>query len=59
MVPIETHDQQQAYEKFKALKCGALFMRPGTGKTRVALKLVSSKQDKVDAILYPYPMPLP
>lgn len=35
-----TNQQYQAFQKFKELKVGALFMEQGTGKTRVALDLV-------------------
>ena len=34
-----TASQQEAFEKFFNLKVGALFMKQGTGKTRVALEL--------------------
>lgn len=36
-----TIQQKEAMEKFKRLKVGALFMKMGTGKTRVALQLAS------------------
>jgi SNF2 family DNA or RNA helicase len=51
---IENMDQKQAFEKFSRLKCGALFMSMGTGKTKVALELAQYKfnQSKVDFILY-------
>ncbi|MCH5149271.1 MAG: DEAD/DEAH box helicase [Spirochaetales bacterium] len=47
-------DQELAYKKFSRLKCGALFMAMGTGKTKVALTLAQSKyaQEKVDFVLY-------
>lgn len=47
-------DQQKAFRKFSRLKCGALFMSMGTGKTKVALELAQHKyhQGKVDFILY-------
>lgn len=35
-----TNQQYQAFQKFKELRVGALFMEQGTGKTRVALDLV-------------------
>lgn len=35
-----TRQQQEAFQKFKKLRVGALFMEQGTGKTRVALDLV-------------------
>ena len=51
---IENKDQEKAFEKFSRLKCGALFMSMGTGKTKVALELALYKylQGKVDFILY-------
>lgn len=47
-------DQEKAFRKFSRLKCGALFMSMGTGKTKVALELAQYKynQGKVDLILY-------
>ena len=35
-----TEKQKEAFERFKKLKVGALFMRQGTGKTRTALEIV-------------------
>lgn len=51
---IENLDQEKAFKKFSRLKCGALFMSMGTGKTKVALELAEYKynQGKVDLILY-------
>ena len=51
---IENKDQEKAFKKFSRLKCGALFMSMGTGKTKVALELALYKylQGKVDLILY-------
>lgn len=48
------NDQEKAFRKFSRLKCGALFMSMGTGKTKVALELAQYKynQNKVDYILY-------
>lgn len=37
-----TNEQQLAIDKFKKLKVGALFMKQGTGKTRVALELIKT-----------------
>lgn len=50
----ENNDQLKAFHKFSRLKCGALFMSMGTGKTKVALDLAFFKfmEDKVDLILY-------
>ena len=36
-----TTQQQNAIEKFKRLKVGALFMKQGTGKTRVSIELAN------------------
>lgn len=47
-----TEQQQLAFEKFEKLKIGALFMSMGTGKTRVALDLISSKSSKIDNVIY-------
>ncbi len=43
--------QQSAIAKLQQYKVGALFMEPGTGKTRAAYELVQSVQD-VDYVLY-------
>lgn len=43
-------NQQLAFDKFTKLKVGALFMKMGTGKTKVALDLV--KYNNVDFMLY-------
>lgn len=45
-------NQQRAFEKLSKLKCGALFMEMGTGKTKVALDIVNSKLHKIDYILW-------
>lgn len=37
--------QQQAIDKLSRLKVGALFMRPGTGKTRAAIELAQAVDD--------------
>lgn len=44
--------QKAAFEKLSRLKVGALFMEMGTGKTKVALDLIASKQQRVDYILW-------
>lgn len=54
-MPAElTNKQRTALERFKKLKAGALFMRQGTGKTRVALELVN--YNKPDYLLYIAPV---
>ena len=42
--------QKEAFERFKKLKVGALFMKMGTGKTRVAMELVNYNEP--DYLLY-------
>ena len=46
--------QQDAVEKLKGLKVGALYMEQGTGKTRTALSLLKPRLDagKVDCVLW-------
>lgn len=43
-------NQQIAFDKFSKLKIGALFMKMGTGKTKVALDLVN--YNNVDLLIY-------
>ncbi|HEM3698665.1 TPA: DEAD/DEAH box helicase [Streptococcus suis] len=45
-----TNMQKEAFEKFSKLKVGALFMKQGTGKTRVALEL--TKSTDADFVLF-------
>lgn len=52
------NNQQAAFEKLSRLKVGALFMEMGTGKTKVALDLISSKIHKVDYVLWICPCSL-
>lgn len=47
------NDQIQAFEKFKKLKVGALFMQMGTGKTKVTIELVD--YNKCDLLVYVAP----
>ena len=44
-------DQLTAFEKLRQFKVGALFMEPGTGKTRTAYELIKSV-DSIDYILW-------
>jgi len=46
--------QEEAFEKLRKLKAGALFMEQGTGKTRTALSLIKARLDagKADAVLW-------
>ena len=52
------NDQERAFKKLSRLKCGALFMEMGTGKTKVALDLIASKAKKIDYILWICPYSL-
>ena len=47
--------QNQAYIKLLTNKVGALFMKMGTGKTRVAVELVN-KVDNLDLVVYIAPL---
>lgn len=47
-------DQKQAINKLEKLRVGALFMDPGTGKTRVAINLVESSQTDYVLFLVPF-----
>lgn len=49
-----TTSQQEAFEKFSSLKVGALFMKQGTGKTRVALELIKSTDCDFVLFLCPF-----
>jgi SNF2 family DNA or RNA helicase len=44
------HNQIKAIDKLNAVKCGALFMEAGTGKTRSALELI--KNSDADYVLW-------
>ena len=46
--------QEEAYNKLKGIRVGALFLEQGTGKTRTTLSLVKKRLDagKVDAVLW-------
>lgn len=47
-----------AIEKLKHLKCGALFMEMGTGKTHVAVGLLNAQKNKVDYCIWIAPASL-
>lgn len=49
-----TTSQQEAFKKFSNLKVGALFMKQGTGKTRVALELIKSTDCDFVLFLCPF-----
>ena len=44
--------QQEAFNRFKKLKVGALFMQMGSGKTKVAINLINNVAEKVDLALF-------
>ena len=52
-IPLLPH-QEEAVNKLKKIKVGALYMEQGTGKTRTALELISARLNsaKVDAALW-------
>lgn len=47
--------QESAYEKFTRLRVGALFMEQGTGKTRVALDVLSHSAHRIDLVVWVCP----
>lgn len=47
-------DQKKAIAKLKKLRVGALFMEPGTGKTRTALELIKSSAADYVLFMVPY-----
>lgn len=47
------NNQLEAFNKFKKLKVGALFMKMGTGKTKVAIELID--YNKCDLLVYVAP----
>ena len=47
-------DQKRAIAKLKQLRVGALFMEPGTGKTRTALELIKSSATDYVLFMVPY-----
>ena len=47
-------DQKRAIAKLKQLRVGALFMEPGTGKTRTALELIKSSTADYVLFMVPY-----
>lgn len=49
-----TSQQQEAVEKFRRLKVGALFMECGTGKTQAAVSIIDTAED-VDLLLWVCP----
>ena len=51
-------DQKNAVEKLSKLKAGALFMKMGTGKTKVACDLIRLKLKCIDVIIWIAPASL-
>ena len=49
-----TENQKKAFEKFKKLKVGALFMEQGTGKTKVALELIKTTDSNLVLFFCPF-----
>ena len=49
---IDLSFQKFAYDKFRNLKVGALFMKMGSGKTKVAVDLANANADKVDRLIW-------
>lgn len=49
-----TKRQQEAFDKFSKLKVGALFMKQGAGKTRVAIELIHSTDCDFVLFLCPF-----
>lgn len=47
-------DQKKAVNKLEKWRVGALFMEPGTGKTRTALELIKSSQADFVLFMVPY-----
>lgn len=55
MTALLTTNQTEAILHLKKYRVGALFMEPGTGKTRACLELVNSTND-IDLVLYIAPL---
>ena len=54
LIKVLSNDQQQALTKLSRLKVGALFMEPGTGKTRTAIELIKRTPAKFCLWLTPF-----
>ena len=50
--------QQAAFDKLSKLRAGALFMKMGTGKTKVALDLIKAQQSRFDIVIWIAPASL-
>jgi len=55
---ILKYNQKLAFEKLSKLKSGVLFMQMGTGKTKVALDLIKSRQADFDVVIWIAPASL-
>lgn len=55
MTPALTNDQLSGISQLKSWRVGALFMEPGTGKTRAACELINMTDD-VDSVLWIGPL---
>ena len=55
---LKFEHQQAAFDKLSKLRAGALFMPMGTGKTKVALDLVTAQQDNFDVVIWIAPASL-
>ena len=50
--------QKAAFDKLSKLRAGALFMKMGTGKTKVALDLMKAQQENFDVVIWIAPASL-
>lgn len=57
-IKMNTPEQEEAFNKLSKLKVGAVFAEMGTGKTKIALDLINSKQHKIDYVLWICPCSL-
>jgi SNF2 family DNA or RNA helicase len=49
---------QAAVEKISQLKAGVLFMKPGTGKTNAAMRIIEGRQNDFDVVIWIAPASL-
>lgn len=52
MSEARTIVQESAFDQFARLKVGALFLEQGSGKTRVALDLLTHNRDRIDRAIW-------
>lgn len=55
---LNFNHQRAAFDKLSRLRAGALFMKMGTGKTKVAMDLIKSRQDDFDLVVWIAPASL-